>query len=205
MGINRTDGRCLDIIDREGPVPRGPARGGERPDDGGRHRGIDRLEKAGYARRLSDPNDRRRVLVELTDLARERAGVIWGPFADFHHGLASYSIEELTLLRDFARMGREYNESAPQSCASCASASPKAERGTGGAGGAVARRRSGGAPGCGPAGLSARRQRRRHARSERSATRPRGRAPSRQPRPRSASRTERRRASERQAATSDGS
>ncbi len=71
---------------------------------------IDRLAKAGYARRLGDPNDRRRVLVELTPLARERAGVIWGPLAELHQALSRYTVEELTLLRDFARMGRQYNE-----------------------------------------------------------------------------------------------
>jgi DNA-binding MarR family transcriptional regulator len=44
---------------------------------------IDRLEKAGYARRRDDPNDRRRVLVELTPLMRERAEVIWGSVSSF--------------------------------------------------------------------------------------------------------------------------
>ena len=62
---------------------------------------IDRLAKAGYARRLDDPNDRRRVLVELTPLARERAGAIWGPLAQLHAALASYTVQELTLLRDY--------------------------------------------------------------------------------------------------------
>jgi hypothetical protein len=50
------------------------------------------------------------VLVELTPLARERTGVIWGPFAEFRHVLAKYTVAELELLRDFARMGRQYNE-----------------------------------------------------------------------------------------------
>jgi hypothetical protein len=41
---------------------------------------------------------------------RERAGVIWGPFAAFREVLAKYTIEQLELLRDFHKMGREYNE-----------------------------------------------------------------------------------------------
>ena len=110
MGINRTDGRCLDIIDREGPVAAGRLAAASGLTTAAVTAVIDRLEKAGYARRLDDPSDRRRVLVELTPLARERAGVIWGPFAEFRSVLARYTIDELTLLRDFARTGREYNE-----------------------------------------------------------------------------------------------
>lgn len=110
MGINRTDGRCMDIIDREGPVPAGRLAEASGLTTAAVTAVIDRLAKAGYARRLDDPNDRRRVLVELTPLARERAGVIWGPLAELHAALDRYSVEELTLLRDFARMGRQYNE-----------------------------------------------------------------------------------------------
>jgi DNA-binding MarR family transcriptional regulator len=110
MGINRTDGRCMDIIDREGPVPAGRLAEASGLTTAAVTAVIDRLAKAGYARRLDDANDRRRVLVELTPLARERAGVIWGPLAELHEALSRYTVEELTLLRDFAKMGREYNE-----------------------------------------------------------------------------------------------
>ena len=110
MGVNRTDGRCLDIIDREGPVAAGRLAEASGLTTAAVTAVVDRLAKAGYARRLGDPNDRRRVLVELTPLARERAGVIWGPLAELHQALSKYSVEELTLLRDFARMGRQYNE-----------------------------------------------------------------------------------------------
>jgi DNA-binding MarR family transcriptional regulator len=110
MGVNRTDGRCMDIIDREGPVAAGRLAEASGLTTAAVTAIIDRLAKAGYARRLADPNDRRRVLVELTPLARERAGVIWGPLAELHQALAGYTIEELTLLRDFAKLGREHNE-----------------------------------------------------------------------------------------------
>ena len=39
---------------------------------------LDRLERAGYVRRVRDDVDRRRILVELTDEARHRAWEIWG-------------------------------------------------------------------------------------------------------------------------------
>jgi DNA-binding MarR family transcriptional regulator len=110
LGINRTDGRCLDVIDREGPVAAGRLAAASGLTTAAVTAVIDRLEKAGYARRVSDPNDRRRVLVELTPLMRERGQVIWGPFAMFREVLGRYTIEQLELLRDFHKMGREYNE-----------------------------------------------------------------------------------------------
>ena len=110
LGINRTDGRCMDVIDREGPVSAGRLAEASGLTTAAVTAVIDRLEKAGYARRLGDPNDRRRVLVELTPLARERAEVIWGPFQIFRVELAKLSKEQLEFLLEFHRRGREYNE-----------------------------------------------------------------------------------------------
>jgi DNA-binding MarR family transcriptional regulator len=110
LGINRTDGRCLDIIDREGPVAAGRLAEASGLTTAAVTAVIDRLERAGYARRAGDPKDRRRVLVELTPLARERAEVIWGPYSVFQEMLGRYTNAELELLRDFHRVGREYNE-----------------------------------------------------------------------------------------------
>jgi DNA-binding MarR family transcriptional regulator len=110
LGINRTDGRCMDIIDREGPVSAGRLAAASGLTTAAVTAVIDRLEKAGYARRLSDPGDRRRVLVELTALARERAEVIWGPFQIFRVELEKLTKEQLEFLLEFHRRGREYNE-----------------------------------------------------------------------------------------------
>jgi DNA-binding MarR family transcriptional regulator len=110
LGINRTDARCLDVIDREGPVPAGRLAGASGLTTAAVTAVIDRLERAGYARRVGDPNDRRRVLVEATPLIRERAAIIWGPVAAFGEELAKYTVAELELLIEFHRKGREYNE-----------------------------------------------------------------------------------------------
>ena len=40
---------------------------------------VDRLERAGYARRTADPRDRRKVKVEVTPAFYERAEEIWAP------------------------------------------------------------------------------------------------------------------------------
>lgn len=110
LGINRTDGRCLDIIEREGPVAAGRLAKASGLTTAAVTAVIDRLERAGYARRVDDPKDRRRVLVEVTPLMRERGEAIWGPYEFFVQMLGRYTVEQLELLRDFHRMGREYNE-----------------------------------------------------------------------------------------------
>ena len=38
---------------------------------------LDRVERAGYARRVRHPNDRRGVLIEMTDKANKAVGEIW--------------------------------------------------------------------------------------------------------------------------------
>ncbi|HEX4363215.1 MAG TPA: MarR family transcriptional regulator [Solirubrobacteraceae bacterium] len=110
LGVNRTAGRCIDVIDREGPVAAGRLAEASGLTTAAVTAVIDRLERAGYARRVGDPNDRRRVLVELTPLLRERAEVVWGPFGVFGEILSRYTVEQLELLRDYHRIGREYNE-----------------------------------------------------------------------------------------------
>lgn len=69
---------------------------------------IDRLERAGHVRRVADPGDRRRVIVELTDGARAAAWEMFGPLASAAGELlASYSDAALELLIEFHRLGRE--------------------------------------------------------------------------------------------------
>ena len=73
LGINRTDGRCVDIIDRFGRVSAGQLANESGLTTGAVTAVIDRLETAGYVRRVRDPIDRRKVWVEITD---EMAGII---------------------------------------------------------------------------------------------------------------------------------
>src|SRR5689334_2617788 len=82
LGINRTDMRCLDIIQRIGQVSAGQLAEESRLTTGAVTAVIDRLERAVLARRVSDPDDRRRVMVELTELANERSMAIWGPMME---------------------------------------------------------------------------------------------------------------------------
>jgi len=63
---------------------------------------IDRLERAGFARRERDPEDRRRVIVEPTDRARELAEEVYGPLRDGAADLmAQFSERQLTAIAKF--------------------------------------------------------------------------------------------------------
>src|ERR1700758_4524341 len=73
MGINRTDSRCMDILDQHGSMSAGDLAEASRLTTGAITAVIDRLERAGLARRVADPTDRRRGLGEPTEKAFELA------------------------------------------------------------------------------------------------------------------------------------
>lgn len=54
-------------------------------------------------RRVGDPADRRRVLIELTPELPRLTMKLYGPIIQAAEGLSNYSDSELRLLRDFAR------------------------------------------------------------------------------------------------------
>jgi DNA-binding MarR family transcriptional regulator len=111
LGLNRTDMRCLDVVDREGPVPAGRLAAATGLTTAAITTVIDRLERAGYARRVRDPDDRRRVLVEVTPAARSAAGSFYEPHAALAESLYDrYTQEEIELLLEFVRFSREFNE-----------------------------------------------------------------------------------------------
>jgi DNA-binding MarR family transcriptional regulator len=111
LGINRTDGRCLDILDQHGRMTAGALARASGLSSGAATTLIDRLERAGYVRRVRDTEDRRRVLVEMTDEARRRAWEVWGPIAEETGRIFDgYDDAQLALFRDFTRTARELLE-----------------------------------------------------------------------------------------------
>jgi DNA-binding MarR family transcriptional regulator len=111
IGANRTDMRCMDVIEREGPVTAGRLAEATGLTTGAITTVLDRLERAGLARRVRDPSDRRRVLVETTPAARAGAAEFYGPHMEMSERLYQrYTIEQLELLLGFVREGRELNE-----------------------------------------------------------------------------------------------
>ncbi|MBV9607790.1 MAG: MarR family transcriptional regulator [Solirubrobacterales bacterium] len=112
LGINRTDARCLDILDQHGSMSAGDLAEASRLTTGAITAVVDRLERAGLAGRVPDPKDRRRVLVELTPKAYAVATELMvEPMRRLYTPMAErYSDEQLRLIIEFTREGRELQE-----------------------------------------------------------------------------------------------
>jgi DNA-binding MarR family transcriptional regulator len=106
LGVNDTDLHCLNIIENSGGLTAGELAAQSGLTNGAITGVLDRLERAGYARRVSDPADRRRVNVEVTPKFYEDAGHIWGPMAaDWQATLGKrFSTEDLERIVDFLRV-----------------------------------------------------------------------------------------------------
>lgn len=111
LGINRTDQRCLGLLFARGPMNAGQLAQASGLSPGATTTAIDRLERAGYARRVRDPEDRRGVLIEMTDEARRLIEEIYGPIGRAGmERLDRYADEQLLFLRDFLIEGRALQE-----------------------------------------------------------------------------------------------
>ena len=108
MGINTTDHRCLELIERNGGLTAGQLAELSGLSTGAVTTVLDRLERVGYVRRTRDSSDRRRVLVEVTPAGHQLGGEIFGPLiADSRAMLAGFSDEQLAFLIDFLNHGRD--------------------------------------------------------------------------------------------------
>jgi DNA-binding MarR family transcriptional regulator len=116
LGVNETDLHCLNIIEASGGLTAGELAAQSGLTNGAITGVLDRLERAGFAQRISDPDDRRRVHVEVTAEFYKRAERIWGPMAeDWQATLGKrFTKEELErmtdLLRVTAEIGRRHLE-----------------------------------------------------------------------------------------------
>ena len=111
IGLNRTDMRCIDILDRQGRLTAGQLAEQTGLTTGAVTTVIDRLEAAGHARRVRDTADRRRIYVELTDEARQKTGAFYTEHAELAESLYKrYSEEQIELLLEFVARSREFND-----------------------------------------------------------------------------------------------
>jgi DNA-binding MarR family transcriptional regulator len=63
---------------------------------------LDRLERAGHLRRVRDPEDRRRVVLEISEAAMAAGAAFFGGLQrDLVAAMASYTDEELAVVRRF--------------------------------------------------------------------------------------------------------
>ncbi len=116
LGVSDSDMRCLNIIENSRGITAGELATRSGLTAGAVTGVIDRLGKRGYARRVPDPSDRRRVRVEVTQAFYRAAERIWGPIAaDWQATLSEhFASDELELIISFLRsagdLGRRHLE-----------------------------------------------------------------------------------------------
>jgi len=110
LGINRTDGRCLDIVDRFGKVSAGQLAIESGLSTGAVTAVIDRLEAAGYLRRVRDAVDRRKVWVETTETVREITRQVFSYYMSMGGAIeAQFTPVELDAIMRFLNIGSFLN------------------------------------------------------------------------------------------------
>lgn len=114
VGLNVTCLECIDFLARFGPVPAGKLAELTGLTSGAITGVVDRLEKAGFAQRVSDAKDRRLTIIELVEGKRTERDFaeMFLPLSKRLELLASaYSDDELSLLVEFiskaARVSQE--------------------------------------------------------------------------------------------------
>lgn len=111
FGLNRTDLRCIGILYRRGRVT-----AGELAEESGLTPGaittvLDRMERNGYANRVADPTDRRRVLVTSTAATRELGARVYGEVELAGRAqLEELQADQVEVIRDYLRGIREFYE-----------------------------------------------------------------------------------------------
>lgn len=112
FGLNLTDWKCAELLSRE-VMTAGQLAAHTGLTTGAITGVIDRLEKAGFARRVADPQDRRKVMIEALHERDEEVARFFGPLLQQMGALmAQYSVEELTLMLGFMRQSIEITEQA---------------------------------------------------------------------------------------------
>jgi len=101
-GLTSTDLECLDLLLLSGVTTAGTLAAHTGLTTGAITAVIDRMERAGYARRRRDPNDRRRVLVEALPRYVQNIGTLYRPLARSTEKLhREYDDKQLALVVDY--------------------------------------------------------------------------------------------------------
>lgn len=101
LGVTDTDVQCLHVLGRHGPTTPGILAKHVNLTTGSASRMIDRLVAAGCVRRVADPHDRRRVLIEPTQEGLDRVTAAYaGLIARTRDDLGDFDDAELgTIIR----------------------------------------------------------------------------------------------------------
>ncbi len=103
VGLSATDHKCLDLaVQAERPLTAGQIAELSGLSTGAVTGVIDRLERAGFVRRVRDPHDRRKVLVEVSRGSLARYGKAYdGLWSALDSALTGYTEDELKAIERF--------------------------------------------------------------------------------------------------------
>ncbi len=118
LGLNATDVRCVDLLDQYGTMTAGAIAAVAGLSTGAVTFLLDRLERAGFVRRVRDVQDRRRVLVELVPFARTQIAELHAGLVDSWRASAQrLSASDLQSIIAFLQEGaRLYEAQVPVLC-----------------------------------------------------------------------------------------
>lgn len=102
MGLSITEHKALDILSRQGAITAGQLAEVTGLTTGAITGMVDRLEKAGFVRRVPDPNDRRKIRIEAVTEKYEAMADVFESLGEAMDGLlGGYSDKELETIYDF--------------------------------------------------------------------------------------------------------
>lgn len=102
LQLNATDLKCRDLLNQTGPITAGQLAKLTNLTTGAITGVIDRLEKCELVERISDPNDRRRVIIQPLSHHDDEIKQLFKPLTEsFSQLFSNYNEEELKLLLDF--------------------------------------------------------------------------------------------------------
>jgi DNA-binding MarR family transcriptional regulator len=111
LGTNRTDGRCLGILEKYKSMSAGQLANESGLTTGAVTAVVDRLESAGYVRRVRDPLDRRKIWIECTDELRAIVTEVFGFYDVIGPAMMkSFDAAQLAGILAFLRIGTRVNE-----------------------------------------------------------------------------------------------
>ena len=106
LRLNRTDLRCLSVLSQAGATSAGELAEAAGLTRAAMTTALDRIETAGYVRRVRDQQDRRTVRVEMTAAAIRAVGALYGPLAtDGARFLRKYTTQELAAVLKYLEDG----------------------------------------------------------------------------------------------------
>jgi DNA-binding MarR family transcriptional regulator len=119
LGVTDTDVQCLHALDVHGPATPGQLAKRVNLTTGSASRMVDRLVAADCVRRVPDPADRRRVLIEPTQSGIDRVSAACSGLVERTRGdLKSFSDKEIDTVLRFVRMASDSMQAEIQSTTS---------------------------------------------------------------------------------------